>query len=354
MALGNNRIPSLDGWRAVALGVVLCSHLLHAMPQGLAREWLSLVTETAMTGFFVLSGYLITGLLVREEERTGRMDLGRYFARRVLRIVPPYYAYLAAIAVLGAADWRSLAAGASFTFGYSSWSASPLLGHTWSLSMEEQFYLCWPLLLWAAGRRRATWIAAALIVLAPAIRVAHWEWLPAYRDHIPHLLHSRADSLMFGCLAALLRGHPSFEAGLEKVLRPRLALLAGIFLLQISPLLTMVLRGGYRWLVGLSLEGLAVTFLLLYTIRYPARALGRVLNWAPVVHLGTISYSVYLWQQLFCTGPDGPLLRAFPLNLICALAMGELSWLTVEAWSRRMRARLSSKKIPAAVAAAAS
>ena len=324
------------------------------MPHGPAREWLSLVTETAMTGFFVLSGYLITGLLLREEERSGRMDLRSYLARRVLRIVPPYYTYLAVIGVLGLADWRSLAAGATFTFGYSPWSTSPMLGHTWSLSMEEQFYLCWPLLLSAVGRRRATGIAGALIIVAPGIRLAHWALAPGYRAVIPYLLHSRADALMFGCLAALLRGNQLFESLLEKVLRPRMAWIAGVFLLGISPLLSIVLHGGYRWLLGLSLEGFAVTLMMLYSVRFPGRALGRVLNWAPVVHLGTISYSVYLWQQVFCIGPDGPLVRSFPLNLICAIAMGELSWWTVEAWSRQVRSRMASKRIQEALAATAS
>lgn len=353
-AVNDRRIPSLDGWRAISIGVVLAAHVFRDLPPGSTLQWLSLITQTAMTIFFVLSGYLITGLLIREADRTGGMDLRRYYVRRFLRIVPPFYAFLLVVAVVGLAPPRGLLASASFTFGYSPWTMGEMLGHTWSLSLEEQFYLLWPMVLAAGGRRAGVRFAIAVIALEPGVRVLQWLYGGALHDHVARLLHTRADALMCGCLAALLAGNPMFEACAARWLRPRWAVACGVFLALGSPAMAMVFRGRYELVFGLSLESLAVTFLVLYSVRHPASGLGRVLNWRPHVHLGIISYGVYVWQQLFCKGPFGPWFRSFPWNVICAIAMGQLSWWTVEAWSRRMRARIgASRRAEPALAATA-
>src|SRR5439155_20505502 len=99
----------------------------------------------------------------------------------------------------------------TFTWNYAPWAKSWVLGHTWSLSVEEQFYLLWPATLLLFGPRRAAYIAVGIIVLSPAIRVGHY-WL--FGDSLPgiwEMLHTRADSLMFGCAAALLAESARFR-----------------------------------------------------------------------------------------------------------------------------------------------
>src|SRR5262249_7861489 len=135
--------------------------------------------EFGVRVFFVISGFLITGLLMQELARDGRIRLARFYLRRTLRIFPPYYTLLVTLGLASAAGAVTLAShdlthAATYTSNYylgRSW----FMGHTWSLSVEEQFYLLWPAVFLIAGPRRGFFIAAAVVVLTPFIRVAEWE-----------------------------------------------------------------------------------------------------------------------------------------------------------------------------------
>lgn len=333
------RIPSLDGLRVVAIGLVMCSHQLLHVPGVPLRWWFSANAYLGVSLFFCLSGYLITTLLLDEVDETGTLDLRRFYVRRFLRIVPPFYAYIAAIAVLGLSDWHSVVAAATFTQGYSPWGKNLFLAHSWSLSIEEQFYVLWPAALLLLGRRRATKVAITLLFASPLVRVAtHFAPLPGYWDEF--VLHSRLDGLMIGCCAALLRDEAWFERWRHRLASPAAAGTGTMVALVLSPLLTYAFRGRYMVPFGYSLNGLALVTVMLYVVQEPDTWIGRCLNWRPVVHAGMISYGLYLWQQLFLMGPRGSLVRSFPLNLALTLAAAEISWWTIEAWSRRLRDRL--------------
>src|SRR5262245_853543 len=202
------RIPSLDGLRAISIGLVLIAHLAGTrnFPLSAATGNFWGFGEFGVRVFFVISGFLITGLLMQELARDGSIHLGRFYVRRTLRIFPPYYTLLLALGVASFSGLLTLAPhdlahGATYTSNYyldRSW----FLGHTWSLSVEEQFYLLWPAVLLLTGLRRGFFVAAAVVALSPVIRVAEWELFRSAGGGVGMRFETVADSIATGCLFA--------------------------------------------------------------------------------------------------------------------------------------------------------
>ncbi|XXF75989.1 acyltransferase [Myxococcaceae bacterium GXIMD 01537] len=347
-AAPGGRIASLDGVRALSILLVVVGHARHALPElsGGALAAASLLGNQSLgvSAFFVLSGFLITTLLVREQEATGTVHLGHFYLRRAFRILPPFYAYVAIIAALSVARGWDIPAGhflsaLTFTWNYAPGTEGWWLGHGWSLSVEEQFYLFWPLLLRALGRRRGTWAALALVLAAPALRLATYALLPEWRGRIPIMLHTRVDALMVGCLLALLPWEGAVLRGARRLLALRAHWVAAAFVFVGSPLLTERWRGAWLLPVGYSAEALCLALLLFWVVSEPDSAVGRVLNSRPAVHLGALSYSLYLWQQPF-TEPDfSHRPGVFPLNLLGAWLAAEASHRLLEKGFLRLRQR---------------
>src|SRR5688500_6337330 len=156
-----DRIPSLDGLRAISIVLVLFGHLAGTrgfpVPTSLGN-FLS-TAELGVHIFFVISGFLITQLLLDELARKQRIAVGRFYLRRTLRIFPPYYVFIGAMVLAQVAGWIALAPqdplrALTYTTNYDE-ARSWYVGHTWSLSVEEQFYLLWPAVLLLARTRRA-------------------------------------------------------------------------------------------------------------------------------------------------------------------------------------------------------
>ena len=213
------RIPSLDGLRAVAIINVLVGHACHSdsfvtvmSPPRL--KWIgNLLAWSTDSGFgvrlfFTLSGFLITWLLLSEENRTGHISLKMFYCRRALRILPVYWVFILSVAILHmlrptiVATPRGFAEALTFTTGWFRDDNSYVLGHTWSLAVEELFYLLWPLslcILSAKGRWRVGW---GVVAIVPLIRI----WLDAHgqvRLFTFSALGS-GDAIMWGCLAAMM------------------------------------------------------------------------------------------------------------------------------------------------------
>jgi len=289
------RIPSLDGLRAFAVFLVILFHF------GFARVNGALGVEV----FFTLSGFLITWLLLRENERTGGISFTAFYQRRSLRIFPAFYAYwlfgLALYWVRGhEIPWASVVASALYVENYRSALVpgdSNFLSHTWSLAIEEQFYLLWPLLFWRFRNdlQRLTRVLVGIIAGVWILRAAlHAAGVP--QAYLYCAFESRMDQLAVGCLLAvvLFRGTvPGFCA----------AVTASPWLLPIT-LGALLLSGSfhgdmtYRYTVGYALEPLLTAALIVQAVYYAERPAGRVFNWWFVAYLGQISYSLYLYQQL--------------------------------------------------------
>jgi peptidoglycan/LPS O-acetylase OafA/YrhL len=350
-----DRIPSLDGLRAVALLLVLIGHAFGTIPQDawLRKLWYPF-SEDAHRGvfiFFVISGYLITYLLKSEWDRHGKIDLLDFYRRRILRIFPAFYFYLVVIASLTAIGIIHVSnalfvAASLFLWNYCHlWIPSSnaygtwYLGHFWSLSLEEQFYLIWPFLLSLAKPVRASRIAATLIIAIIPLRIITYFVFPGDREYVSIMLHTTADPVMFGCLAALLQGTSRYEDFMDRYCRIPLVACATMFLLIISPQLELRFHGVYACTVGWPLESMCIVLLMTWLIRWPDSPVGRVLNSRLLVHIGALSYSLYIWQQLFLTRLNTTWTGIFPINILICFLVAEMSYHWIEQPFLRLRKR---------------
>jgi peptidoglycan/LPS O-acetylase OafA/YrhL len=296
--------PDLDGLRAIAVGLVILSHArLAIFANG---------GDVGVTVFFVLSGWLITTLLLAERERTGRIDLPAFYGRRVRRLGPALLLLLVVVLVLDVVGgWPTIALSIGSTLFYvSNWvqatgTSVGFLGHTWSLSIEEQFYLAWPTILILMGARKAGVIAAALVILITIVRI------PADGPFEYFSTFTRGDAVLVGCVLAIAR-----------VRLPAWTAVIGLGAILILACL------GMPHDVGIPLVILAAAAVVCSVWR----PLGRL---AP---MGKRAYGLYLWNWplaiLF-----GPL--AIPLTFVAA----EVSWRLVELPINRRRERPSGEAV---------
>jgi peptidoglycan/LPS O-acetylase OafA/YrhL len=191
---------------------------------------------------------------------------------------------------------------------------------------------------------RAKWFAVLLIVTAPLMRVGTYFLLPDFRGRIGSMLHTRVDMLMFGCLLAIFYHQPACARLYRKVFRYKGHLIAAVFLFLISPLLVKRYGGAYALTLGWTLEGLGITIIIYWCVQYPLSFVGRLLNSALFIHVGLISYSLYLWQQLFTNPQSTFILTIFPFNLISIWVMAELSYYVIEKPFLRWRVQLSQRR----------
>lgn len=296
--------------------------------------------ELGVSMFFAMSGFLITTLLMREHRKTGAISLKQFYIRRVFRALPALYVFMLVAAVV---TWRlhvlpplsDWIVGLVFLKNYipGTWT----LGHLWSLSMEEQFYFLWPPLLALAGPQRASRVAIAIVVLAVPIRLGSYVLWPSTRDITFYMLHTRIDSVMCGVAAAMLLPNPRFQSWLDRGRQMRLPLIFALYLGLIHPFLIERFLGKYLLTAGWAVEAWGTTLFMLWAMDPSPHPIRNFLNWGPIVQLGTMSYSIYLYQQLFLN-----LERPFlPLGaaLIAIFVAGPLSYYLVERPGLQLRTR---------------
>jgi peptidoglycan/LPS O-acetylase OafA/YrhL len=326
------RIPELDGMRGLAVFAVLFSHSKFRWGAGGAY---------GVDLFFVLSGYLITSILTQEYQTVGKIDLKRFYIRRALRLFPALFCVVAACCVteslLGAYDdgpgiWtRSL-----WTLTYiSNWvwafSGNMLLGPltaTWSLAVEEQFYLLWPITLIVLFRCKIQRRSIAFLCLIAALASAclhlwlmnggaSWERTYAGAD-------TRGGVILLGCALALLQ--PDIERVFPKIpswAGPLIgATSLGFLFFMFSTGLygSLELAGFYRLVVGIA--ALALIAAALYGVNTVSQ---RLLRFAPLVWVGQISYGIYLWHSsansyLARYAPASPIWIRIAVGLLLATA----------------------------------
>ena len=218
------RIPTLDGWRAVAIAAVVIHHLARWFYQQESAYSLS-VTRFGAFGvdvFFGLSGLLITKLLLDEFGRTASFDLRGFYIRRAFRILPPSLMFLAVITVAGM--WRSTWEVASCLLFFRNYVPDSLTSgatqHLWSLAVEEHFYLLWPGLLALVGARRSKNLAAGLALAVALWRMIQSQFAPPLLPLVPAHFRSdiRLDALLWGCVVAFILDNPAARARLAKQL----------------------------------------------------------------------------------------------------------------------------------------
>ena len=308
----SDRIPTLDGWRGIAILMVLFDHFQVSLFGYCPIPWLQ-TGQHGVTIFFVLSGFLITSKLIE-----GPIDLKQFYIRRLFRLLPAAWAYLAFLLLLDrltmihATPLSDIRACVLFYRNYyHSPTAIHFAGHFWSLSLEEQFYLLWPWVLVLAGAWRSRWIAIAGAAGCAIYRWIHWS----YYANIPFANYQsqvRADALLVGCALALLLSEPSTRERAERY--------SSMFVVPSLALLVFCIAR-FHSLPPLC-EGVAIAGLILASTLNSRLLVARTLSIVPLAWLGIVSYSIYLWQQLFIQLGSG---TSRVLSLLVALPVFSLA-----------------------------
>lgn len=325
------RIPVLDGWRGVAIILVLITHYQSAVLRHymFGKRFLD-VGQHGVTIFFVLSGYLITSKLLTEES----FSLQRFYVRRFFRLMPAAWAYLATLLLLTVFTRFKVVGddlGSCLLFFRNyvvETTRNTCTEHFWSLSLEEQFYLIWPLLLTALGRKRSVAAAVLGVTSIAVFRIAHWNSF-----NVPYrMLYSqvRADALIVGCLLAF---------ALEKENVRRWFRNVGPTLFPACLVLFMLDAYYFQELIPLH-EAVDIAVMIGITTVNQASVFTRSLQWEHLQTTGIYSYSIYVWQGLLLRYNWG-IFGFFALPVVVAL-----SWAFIEkpgiAYGRKVTRRETS------------
>lgn len=350
------RIPCLDGIRAMAISLVLFSHLVGASGLEVPESWHRFldVGQLGVRVFFVVSGYLITTLLLEEHRRYGTVSLTHFYFRRTFRIFPAFYVFVVALMLADALGWVALHDGdvlhaLTYTTNYHrdrSWE----LGHLWSLAVEEQFYLLWPLMFLLLGVRGAIAMAAAYLVIAPVVRVVTWQLYPEQLPGIGETFQTVADAIATGCVLATARAwlaeRPAFLA-LQRSPWTVVSLVLLIFVINHHAGSITI-----SYPVGETALNVCIALFIDWCLRNPSSRLGAFLEWRPIAYVGVLSYSLYLWQQPFTNRERDALVTSFPINLLCIVVAALASYHLIEkpflAWRQRLEGLLPRRQPRAA------
>lgn len=343
--LARGHLPALDGLRAIAAFLVVFYHYGYRWcPAGLG-----------VLAFFVLSGFLITWLLLKEEEREGRISLKLFYLRRSLRIFPAFYIFwfgLNGLLLLTHKRLEVTQAICSFFYidnYYQAIFGDPNTGlsHTWSLGIEEQFYLLWPMtfLLLKRNRTRLIFLATAIVVVwvyrEVLVLAFHWN-----QGYIYEAFDTRADHLLIGCLLAVALRQGAWTLFWKRLCSSAVLVWLTVALLALSATLANVTPIRYRDTIGFVVDPVLVAILIVQSIATRNTGFGAMLNWRWMRYLGAISYSTYLYQQIVIhpmhkLTASVPWL-ALPVTIAAVIAFASASYWIIEKPFLRLKDRFSS------------
>lgn len=345
-ALKSRRIGGLDFVRAAAVSMVMLGHAADARPDlGWALEPLA---SLGVKAFFVLSGLLITRLLQAEIDAHGRIDYLAFYRRRVARLMPAFYLYLAVVLALScvrdrAVPWDAVVSAMLYVVNYYqafTGAQTNIVSHCWSLAVEEQFYVFWPLLFAALHTRRMR-MGRALVLIILGV----WCWrvflvleMNAAIHYLYRALDTRADDLAVGCLIAVLARSGEWRARLAGAMN-----FPGV-----GPVLVLLIYGSslmdgqslvFKYCFGYMVEPLMIGLLILITVGASTRdgLISDLLNSRLLVHIGKISYSMYLFHGLVMYSAQrlveeltGSFWLGFALSFVAVILVATLSFRYVE------------------------
>lgn len=284
--------------------------------------------------FFIISGFLITTLLLKEQEQTGVVSIKKFYLRRVIRIFPAYFFLIFIYAILqyfniieiSKSSWLTTLTFTKFLNGGSDWYT----WHTWSLSVEEWFYLLWPISFIHCKNNKII-ILWWIIILIPIIRFLSAANLIHTISNLS--IFTRADAIATGCLFAI------YKIDIEKILFKKhkylmfFILLSGLF---INAILSPYVFGKTLTVLSVALGGthgtianFIICIILIYSIQPKGGWWYKLLNTKIVIYIGKLSYSLYLWQQLFIHNTT-KWYNNFPINLLFIVIFSTLSYYLIE------------------------
>jgi len=346
LAQGGDRLEGLDGLRAVCVFTVIGQHLGQNSP---------IPGSLGVSCFFVLSGFLITYLMLKEYAETGALSIPAFYARRALRIFPAYYVFIALtflIAYVRHGAWPISLSVTALTYTVNYYIATEHIAsgiaHAWSLAVEEQFYLLWPiavLLLLPKGRQAMVgWLVTAIV------GVMLWRsWLtltyPERQLWAYHAFDTRADSLAMGCLLAAVAETTRFSRFAAVVTRAAWQPLVTLALLLAS---YFGLSQAARYAVGFTIEAALLTLLLVQVLALCRTPLWSWLRWRPVVAIGVISYPIYLYHSIAISSAmhlplDNIWLRRF-IGVMIAMSAAAASYWIIERPFLKIKSRFQRQQ----------
>jgi len=341
-------LRQLDGLRGLAVILVVAGHLLQfselhsiRMGQGLAQFGVML--------FFVLSGFLITSILLRERMNSGRIDLRAFYWSRFLRLAPALLVFIVTIYELklsGAVrDVPFYEFAVCLLYFRNIWGRSNSLGHLWTLSMEEQFYFTWPLLMARVRPARLLAIGIALTLLCNVWRFVAIDRAWFDYSHGTYYLrpYFRYDSILVGCCLALaisekFDASENFARVARWITQP-----VPIVAVWIAAMCWLEFGEDYSRPLFITIQTYLAVLILFQLLFCDSRVYLTIMSHDSIRYLGRISYSLYLWQQVFLVTktPSWGLLREFPFNLTAALVLAAASYRFIESPFLRLKDRRS-------------
>ena len=336
---GDGYIAGFNGIRAVAVGMVIAMHLgLYTNPRLL--PWATFGDGVGI--FFVLSGFLITGIMLKDE----RQSVLIFLARRMLRLYPALLLYVAGMVLFDQLGWATVPMtttimALTYTSNYASFAViSRESSHLWTLGVEEQFYLLWPVVMFYARR-------FAVAIAACATAAAWWYLVHPPTDpsrYVGRYFLPAAGSIFIGCLTAFIvcQRHRHTER-IRRWASTRWALgLAAVlyFSARASP---FPFGAAENAAIMFDAQRVGIALFLVWICTNQQSAVVRALEFSPVRYLGVISYGIYLWQGLFVrNGPSGPAgwFHRAPWNLLLTIGVAALSYELVERRFLRLKDRL--------------
>ncbi|MFD3191571.1 acyltransferase family protein [Sedimentitalea sp. HM32M-2] len=346
--LATRHFGSLDGLRFLCISAVIWHHTLGSADL-IDRSILFVRGHVGVDFFFVLSGFLITTLLLREEAAKGRFSLRGFYWRRALRILPVYYLVVGLAAfneIVLKGQTESLSLVPYYIFFLSNFLTEHIgfLDPTWSLSVEEQYYLIWPALLLLLPRRWIPALLLALIGLHLLVFLGVFDRLGITAIPAGPLLIGLGDAteaILMGSLAALVLNSPTGFARLAPLFRPRAMpwLCLGLLILALA-----AFPGALRGWPNLLVHGLMTATLISLVVRED-NGMAGLLKLRPIVRIGQVSYGIYLYHlfahgvmlavftRFGLTGPGLFFFSYYALTFVIA----EISFRSFEAWFQNLR-----------------
>lgn len=344
------RLPSLDGLRAISILGVLYAHLTITPNFSFTNNvvvhfFLSFIAgDNGVNIFFVISGFLITTLLLSEEKKFNAISLKGFYIRRIFRILPVYFSFLLVVFLCRYYDWvkdleaYSFIAPLTFTTGVLPVNTGWTLGHTWSLSVEEQFYLLWPFTVFFLKtlQQRNVVLLTALLVI-PFLRTVYYYLT---QDSMYYNFFVRGDAIVLGCLLAVNKIAAARFFKNRNLIRFVLLFTAALYY-AVHYFSTHQLYGFVTVPLGILIHAFFAAMLIIgYVILPNTRSIiYATLNNRILVFIGVLSYSLYIWQQFFLQKAItvSSSWKSYPINIVLVFITAICSYYFLEQPFLRLR-----------------
>ncbi|MBC6997552.1 acyltransferase [Cytophaga sp. FL35] len=358
--LPKNYIKGFDGLRGISILLVIVTHLgwlesLDTLGQGGKKMQFLFSGTTGVNIFFTLSGFLITNILLRELKKGGKVNFKAFYTKRVLRLFPPLLVFLLIILILMLSNILSINySGLLYSFFYvynfiPKSLSSAELGLTWSLSVEEQFYLFFPITLFLIRKRKHLLLLLfSLITICGLLQIIHLIDPLKQLDYVNKyialsegyytnrwILPAIATILM-GCVSGILVNENTLNRKISQ--KPNL-----IFGISLTLMFCFLYLPEKLIMLGWIIQSAGTCLLILYIVNNQNSYIVRKLEFQPLSAMGKISYGLYIYQGLFLTTgpkPDGPLFQKYPLNILLVFIFAILSYRYLEKPFLKLKGKL--------------